>query len=282
MRIFRRGLAVAAALSVIAIQAGAASIYPAIGGVVTTNASSGGCADTQIVPLNTVQNAFSLSAAATCGGQSATGSVTGTAATASVGIVGTSSGGTYGSAQMAGQVSLIDQWILTPPTTVGLASSFLMPVAINLDGLISADATYNPGFTGFLGYTLSVYDVYDALGAAGGLFSRTGLVTTTGAFNLHDTGTISVNYIAGLPISVGVSLSLSIPGLTNGTVDFLHTGSIFAALPDGWTATTGGGSALDFGGGQPPVSSVPVPASLALMLCWTLGLAGAAARRRRD
>ncbi len=259
------GLILAASVCVMSQSAGAVTMT---GGVVSANAGLGACHDNQIVPLATPQNSFTLSAIATCAGYSASGTVRGDAATVSVGAYGISTGGTFGYSQMSSQVSLIDQWILTPSSALVTPATLTLPVSINLDGVISSDAVFSSGFGRFIDYNLSIADNYAPLGPSAS-FSQFGSITSTGAFGLHANGNIVV-YVRGgsVPTAVSVALSLFIPALNNGTVDFLNTGSIVATLPAGWTATTASGVPLAF-----QTTAVPLPQSFGLMLTWIIGAA---------
>jgi hypothetical protein len=78
-------------------------------------------------------------------------------------------------------------------------------------------------------------------------------------------GVVAFSY-TGQPLPVAVSMSLSVPGLFNGSVDFYNTAWIAMSLPAGFSATTSSGLPLVFAPVPEPSSGVLFGAGLALLL----------------
>jgi hypothetical protein len=248
--------------SVYTVQAMATA---SIGGVISVVASSGVCGDSALVPGNTAQDTFLLSGNAACNGEFALVDLRGDAASASVGLLASASGNGFGSSQAAAQVSFTDHWLLTPPVGTAPGTSINIPVSLSLDGDISAGAVFHPGFGRFLDYNLKISDLYGPL-SPGGLFSAIGSISATGPYSQTFNGSVNFFYFGGtsLPMTAVVELSLSVPGLLEGTIDFYNTASVSIDLPPGFTATTSSGVPLD-------VADVPLPTAPALFA--GLGLA---------
>jgi len=250
-----------------------------IGGTISSYAGTGACSDPKFVSNGTAQDTFVLNSAAACGGGSASGAIRGDAASASVGLFATSSGNGFGSSGVAGQVAFTDKWLLTVPvgTSVGY---FNVPVSLKLDGSVSPGAVDDASFGRFLDYNLTISDLYNPL-APGNSFSALGKITTPGNFALTFDGSVNLYYWGpgSLPTTALVEMSLFLPALFEGTVDFYNTASITLDLPAGYSATTSSGLPLNFASVPvDPPSGVPEPVTLAL---FSAGLAGAVAMRRR-
>ncbi len=268
-------LAMASATSLCPVEAGATAF---IGGPISAIAGSGLCNDSHSVPTNTQQDSFTLSAATACAGGAASGAIRGDAATASVGIKASSSGNGIGSSQVAGQISFVDTWLLSVPT--GTAQGFFnIPVSITLDGTVSSGAEFGPGFGRFMDYNLTISDAYAPL-LPGSSFSALGSITATGTYAQTFNGSVNFYYWgpSSLPSKATVELSLSIPGLYEGTVDFYNTAAIVLDLPEGFSATTSSGLPLAFTTAPPPTDGVPEPLTLSV---FAAGLVGAGVIRRR-
>jgi hypothetical protein len=238
-----------------------------MGGVVAISMvpGSGSCNVSKLVPLDTPQDRFALGGTSTCDGQSGSADLYGDAANTSVGLRASASGG---QSSVAAQVYSFDRWLLTPPpgTPAGLIT---IPVTLRLDGTVSGGA--DPGFFNrFLDYNLSINDAYTF-----GIFSANGSIATSGSYSLTFSGSVDFRNFnqASLPMTAEAILSLSLPGLAGGVVDFYNTSSASMALPTGFTATTSSGVALPF--------SSPVPESgPATLLLLGLAVIGTIARRR--
>jgi hypothetical protein len=160
-----------------------------------------------------------------------------------------------GTGSVAGQVSLLEQWILTPPP--GTASGiYAIPVALHIDGAVSPGAT---GFSGsFLNYSMSMGDIHSSL--ANARIDSTGSVRGTGTFSNTVSGDVNLRYFgptSSLLATFELGVVLTTNQLLNGTIDFYNTASVSLALPAGWTAVTSSGLA---------VSAVPEPATAVLLL----------------
>jgi len=269
-------LALACAGSLCAGPAGATA---QIGGVINAIAGAGLCNDTQSVPNSTAQDSFALSAATACDGGSASGAVRGDAATASIGIKGSSSPSGSSSSQVAGQISFVDTWLLGVPTGTP-QGIFTIPVTITLDGSVSPGAVLDNTFGRFMDYNLTISDAYNPLGV-GGSFSALGSITASGTYAQTFTG--SVNFTSWgpgglLPSKATVELSMFIPDLVAGDLDFYNTASIALDLPPGFSATTSSGLPLTFATTTPPNDGVPEPLTLSI---FAAGLVGAGFTRHR-
>ncbi len=169
---YRSALAVVCLATCLANGAAATAL---IGGTMGAIAGSGVCNDTHSVPSGTAQDTFTLSSATACAGGSASGAVVGDAASASIGLLATSSGNGFGSSSIAGQVTFSDRWLLTVPA--GTASGFInIPVSLALEGSISPGAVDDDIYGRFLDYSLTISDYYTAL-TPGSSFSAFGKLT---------------------------------------------------------------------------------------------------------
>lgn len=253
---FGGGLALVSAL-----PAGATAT---LGGTVSVNAGSGTCFDSGQVPGNTLQDSFHLLRTTACSGGSASAELRGSAATASIGLLATSSGNGQGSSQAAAQVQFADQWQIAVPagTPWGPIS---LPVALHLDGSVTGAAIFHPAFGRFIDYNLNVGEPFSL-----NVFSATGSITATGSFSQTFSGVVTWQY-AGQPLRASVEMSLFVPGLLEGAVDFYNTASVSMSLPAGYAATTSSGLPLSF-------APVPEPSRAALTAAGLLLLL--AARRR--
>jgi hypothetical protein len=259
------------------VIAGPAAATASLGGVVTALSGLGACHDTHSVPGTTLQDTLFISAATSCQGGSAGGTVHGDAATGAVGMSGYSTGSSPspGSSQVAAQIQYMDHWLIGVPagTAPGTIS---LPVVLTLEGTVSASAL--SGFNRFLDYSINIRDLYaapipDAPYSA--ILSSTGSVTATGAFSRVVTGNVNFSYDgpgSALPTTAEVSITMGYPGLNVGPMDYNTTASIALILPAGYSATTSSGIALDF------TSAVPEPAGVAMLLA---GLALVATTARR-
>ena len=243
-----------------------------IGGVISTTFAEGlgSCNKSKLIPLDTRQDTFSLSLAATCTTSAASGDLRGDAATGSVGM----RLSTSNLALAAAEVSFIDSWVLTvaPGTPSG---TYTLPFSFTVEGTVS------PGSIGrlnrFVDYVLSARNVYSGLPS--GSFAVNGSVTSVGAFSQTFSGTVDFQYTTvgrPLPLTAEISLILFAPQIEKGTLDFFNTASASIDLPEGWSAATSSGLPLVF-------APVPEPISSTMML---LGLgcmyAGNARRRSRQ
>ncbi|MEO6032130.1 MAG: PEP-CTERM sorting domain-containing protein [Burkholderiaceae bacterium] len=246
------------------------------GGVIYLVGDSGNCNVSASVPLNTVQDVFALSRSTGCAGTASSVDLRADAATGSIGLRGTSAGNGLGSSQAAAQVSFMDLWSIGVP--VGFApGTFSIPATLKLDGSVPPGAL--SGFNRLADYSLTFRDLYGGLSPTS-LLQGNGSITTAGSYALSFSGNIEFRYYgpgSALPPTAEVTMSVFMPGLNEGTVDFYNTASVWLDLPPGFTATTSSGIPLMF------TPAVPEPSSGALMLLGAACLgAGGAWRRARS
>lgn len=244
-----------------------------LGGVagVTFGAGTGSCNRSQSMPTNTLQDTFAVAVASTCiDGATASASARADAALASVGV--RSAAG--GLAAAGAFVSFHDTWLLTvAPAT--LPGTFRIPVNFKLEGSVSPGSFARLGGN-FLGYSYSTRDLYGGLPASS--FAVSGNVNTTGSYLQNFAGTVDFRYLgvgSALPTTAEVEMTLFVPQVELGSVDFFNSASIGLVLPAGWSATTSSGLALPF-----TVAAVPEASSAAMLLLGLASLGGLAMRRR--
>ncbi|MTV54093.1 PEP-CTERM sorting domain-containing protein [Massilia buxea] len=171
----------------------------------------------------------------------------------------------------------MDQWRIDVPAGTAIGKIGI-PVVLTIEGFVAPGSV--SGFNRYFDYALAVRDLYSAPipdPPFHAMFGTYGSVTATGTFRETVTGFVNFNYYgpgAALPTMAEVTMTLGMPGLQEGLVDFGHTASIALVLPPGYAAYTSSGLLLDF---APPV---PEPGSLAMLLAGA-GVVALAARRRR-
>ena len=197
------------------------------------------------MPLNTLQDAISLSAATACNGGTAAADIHGEAATGSIGVRATSSGNGFGSSMAVASVGLNDYWLITAPPGIAANTSVRIPVTIKVDGVISPGASFDPVYGAFLAFNMNISDHYNALSPTGQFVAR-GTVATSGSFSRTFTGNVDLFYFGpnSLPIRADIALSLDVVSLLEGSVDFYNTASIALTLPAGFSAATSAGLPL--------------------------------------
>lgn len=248
------------------LASSAARATARIGGVVSTSFAEafGACNRSTQVPQDTLQDSFTLNLTAPCAAGSAGGNLKAAAATGSAGLKVFA----FGTGAVAAQVSMIDNYLLTPPPGTP-AGNYLIPVSLHIDGTVSAGSTsQNPAF---LSYGLTLRDIYGG-NLPPAIFTAYDSVTATGAYSQTFNSSLSMRYFGpggGLQTTVELTVQMSVSQLASGTIDFYNTAFASLALPAGWTAVTSSGL---------PVTAVPEPATALLML---LGV-GVVAQRRRE
>ncbi|WP_150123853.1 PEP-CTERM sorting domain-containing protein [Methyloversatilis sp. RAC08] len=243
------------------LMAGNAAAVATTGGAVSMNSGQGSCSDSRIIPQSTAQDVFVLGGATACAGGSASADIKGDAASASIGLKASASGSAGGSSQTAASVSLRDFWDIS--VAAGTPSgSITIPVTLQLDGSISPGAVFNPGFGRFLDYSLNFGQPFSF-----NVFQATGRLTTVGNYSQSFSGSIVLPYSAGRPLRAVVELSMSVPGLLEGSIDFYNTASVSLQLPAGYVVTNSSGTQLF-------AAPVPEPASIMMMMSGLALVAG--------
>ena len=237
-----------------------------IGGVVSMNAGTGACRNDQLVDSNTAQDTFHLYGATSCLGGSASAELRADAATGSIGLRAASAGSGQGSSQVATQLQFSDQWSIAVPAGTPFGT-ITLPVTVLLEGNVTPGALYDPSSGSFMAYSMAIGPLFSFAD-----FNPNGNIKTSGHYASTFNGSVSLTY-TGQPLKAAVSMSLLVPALVEGTLDFYNTASISLLLPPGYSATTSSGLPLVF------AAAVPEPASAAL-LAFGLGLLLMARRRK--
>lgn len=239
---------------------GQAAAVATIGGAVSMGSGQGACRDDRIVSQNTSQDAFALSGATACAGGSASADVKGDAASASIGLKTSASGSGTGSSQTAASVAFRDFWDIT--VAPGTASGpIIIPVTLQFDGSISPGAVFNPGFGRFMDYSFNFGQPFSF-----NVFSATGSLTAVGNYSQSFSGTVALPYSAGRPLRAVIDLSMSVPGLLDGTIDFYNTASVSVQLPAGYVVRNSSGTQLFAAPVPEPTSLMMMASGLALLL----------------
>lgn len=248
-----RHLMLSALLSIHLLAAGNAHATANVGGVISASfAEAAGDCNKTVLAGPAVRDTLQASLNAPCQKGSVTGDIRAGADTASVGLRVAANGTGY----TASQVSLSDEIVLTPPagTAVG---TYAIPVTFHLDGEISPGTKSLEPY--YLYYTFSIMAGFDA-----GSFSERGRLTAAGSYSQSFDWVLNVQYFGpGNLISAVYSIGLTVPTVSEGTVDFYNTAGMGLSLPAGWVATTSSG--------LPLVSAVPEPSvwlGLLLGLGW--------------
>ena len=262
-----RSLALAALALLAACEANAVAFT---GGVVSLVGGSGSCNKSQLTPLDTPQDTFSLVLSTGCSGGAELGELRSDASSTSVGLhVAVSGTG----AQAAAQVGLIDTWTIGVPVGTATGSVFSLPAAFRLEGDIAPGSTFGTSLGRFLDYNVSL----SQFGSLSGILQRSGQVTSTGHFDQTFSGLVSFTYFGpGVPTLADFEMQLSVFDLTQGDIDFIHTLSASLALPPGFTATSSSGTPLFVS------SPVPEPETLPLLLLGVLGIGMARFKHKRS
>lgn len=254
-RTWIRLLVVCAAGSV----AGQAAATAAIGGALSLIGGNGACNVSALVPQDTQQDSFALSRSTACAGTRSDAQIRGSAATASVGMRASSQGNGQGSSQVATQVRLADQWQISVPSGTPLGP-ITLPVSLHLEGSITPGALNGFQFNRFLDYTMNI-----GLPFSFNAFQANGSIGTTGAFAQTFNGSVTWRY-TGQPLAAAIELSLFMPGLNEGVVDFYNSAAASIQLPSGYSATTSSGLPLVFAPVPEPSPAALLAAGLAFML----------------
>ena len=234
-----------------------------IGGVASSVVGSSpfnvdGCQSIKSVPLDTVQDSFSLGSSIACRGESASVNLRGNAATASIGLQALANSGADRGAQANALVGLSDRWTFVLPGSVKTGTILTIPVSFILHGTVGSGSSPAGSPFPFLDYVYSIIDPQQGFSQ----FQETGSIKSPGVFAETFSGPIKlINRGPGLGMIADVEMSLSVPGLTTGSVDFLNTAEISLLLPDGVSVRTSSGVPIDFD----TASKIPEPGTWALL-----------------
>jgi hypothetical protein len=236
-----------------------------VGGTVSIFAGVPNCNDSDQIVNSQLSSATTAAQCTAANGASSSASSHADLTTGSVGLGFVASPVAGGYAGGAGQSSLTDQLHFTVAGGIGQNEDLLLPVTFTLDGSLSPDALFDPVYGRYLDYNFSFSDF--ASSDPEHALAAYGPVTTTpfvGPLTFS-----KVVKIRGAFLTASVALDLFAPGITQGSVDFLHTATVALDLPPGVSFTSDSGVFL----------TAPEPAGAALGAA--SGLALAALRRRR-
>jgi hypothetical protein len=261
------------ALTSLLTVAGSNASAAMLGGAATANAGGingamTGCNRSNSVPLTTVQDTFALSVSAACFGESSSVDMYANALTAKIGLKASSNPGTDLGAVAYAQVGLIDRWIFSVPASVAPLTFMTIPVSFRFEGTVAPGSTYQPVFGRLMTYGFTISDPQQGFGPLQ-TFQRLGSITAPGVYLETFSGDLRLIYRGpGLGMLADVDMSLSVPGLQSGSIDFFNTASISLVLPDGVGVTTSSGMPLNFGNS----SAVPEPATWMMLASGLLGI----------
>lgn len=225
----------------------------AVGSAVTS-----GCLDTDNTGLLVATAAYALASCANASGSAlAEGTVDLPTATSALRLEATP----FNLSNAAGQTQLVDNFIFQDPTQVlAPGEPLIVGVTFTLDGAVAPGSlTANPGVYSYLSYSLSLVDFYYG-GDPDASFQVTGAIMTPTSGAMQFTDTIEVRQPF---LNAQLSMNLTGPGLTEGSVDYVA--SIDLDLPPGITWTSTSGVLLTVPEPAPALAHGVVLASLALL-----------------
>jgi MYXO-CTERM domain-containing protein len=167
-------------------------------------------------------------------------------------------------------VSLTDRLHFTVPGGLAAGEDLLVGVTFTLAGSLSPDALFDPIYGRFLDYDLNFYDWASSFDPEHQLATFGKLTATPFAGPLVLSKVVKIR---GDFLLATVSMTLSVPGISQGSVEFLDLmdgATIALDLPPGVTFTSESGTFL----------SAPEP-DAALMAATVLALGAIGGRRRR-
>lgn len=247
-----------------ALHLGGASAAQTGGTVAVSGGAPGpSCQSSRTVSTSTVQDTLSLAVAASCNGGSGTAEIRSDALAPSVGLQGSAS-----DSSASAFVILSDVWTIGVPASVPLGGSFSLPVSFRLEGDVAPGSLYGPAFGRFLDLSGSL----GQFGTASGLFQVSSRIDSIGHFDQTFAGLATFTNFGPTATLAMFEISLFMPFLQHGSVDFLNTLAASVALPPGFTVTSGSGAALF--APLAPVAPVPEPETVVLMMAGLLGLGG--------
>jgi hypothetical protein len=235
-----------------------ASAQPdSVAGTISVFAGVPNCTDSDQTVPSQLPSAMTSAACTAANGASASGATSADLTTGSVGLEVFANPVVGGYAGGSALAALTDQLHFTVP---GLApgADLLVRVTFTLAGTFSPDALFQTIYGRYLDYNLSFHD-----------FTASGTLTTTPFL-----GPTTFSEVVSIPspfLDANVAMTLFVPGIEQGSVEFLHTATIALDLPPGVTFTSESGVFL----------TAPEPASTTLGVASLLALACLRQRRLR-
>lgn len=242
-----------------------------VGGTVSIFAGVPNCNDSGQVVDSQLTSATAIAGCIAGNGASASGVTSADLAAGSIGIELFASPITGGYAGAAAQTSIIDQLHFTVPGGLAPGEDLLVGVTFTLSGSLSADALFDPIYGRFLDYDLNFYDWASPFDPEHGLTEFGKLTTAPFAGSLVFSQVVKIR---GDFLLANVSMYLTVPGITQGSLEFLDLldgARIELDLPPGVTFTSLSGAFL----------AAPEPASTTLGAASLLALACLRQRRLR-
>jgi hypothetical protein len=209
-----------------------------VGGTVSIFAGVPNCNDSDQVVNSQLASATTIAGCIAANGASASGVTTADLAAGSIGVELFASPTSGGYAGGAAQASLTDQLHFTVPGGLPPGEDLLVGVTFTLEGTLSADALFDPIYGRFLDYDLNFYDWAAPFDPEHGL-TEFGKLTTapfTGSLVSSQVVKIDRDFLLA-----NVSMYLTVPGITQGGLEFLDLldgARIELDLPPGVTFTS--------------------------------------------
>jgi hypothetical protein len=226
----------ALAIAALAIAPLASAQLHTASGTVSVYAGGGMCSDSDQDNLSPNPIATTSAFCVAQDGSSASGGTVADLAAGKVGLAISTSPlpSSAGGAAMSG---LTDRLTFTVAGGIEPNEDLLVGVTFTLAGELSPDAAFDFQFGRFLDYSFAFSDSYSL--AADHFFSASGSVDST-SFTSPQVFT-NVVKVRGAFLTADVGMNLSLPGIHQGSVDFLNSATIALDLPPGVTFTSASG-----------------------------------------
>ncbi len=252
---------------VLAVPQLASAQANSVRGTVSVFAGVPNCNDSDQVVVSPLPSATTAASCTATNGASAAGASRADLTTGSVGLELFANPVAGGYAGGAGQSALADRLTFSVAGGIGQNEDLLVGVTFTLDGSLSTDALFDSIYGRYLDYNFDFSDF--ASFAPDHALDALGMVTTTPF--LGPLTFSKVVKIRGAFLTANVAMDLFVPGIIQGSVDFLNTATVALELPPGVTFTSESGVFL----------TAPEPAGAALGVASLLTLAGLRQRRLR-